>query len=243
MTASIVTENIDSLRARRLREPGGWEIAFRSENEGMHHQLYLNGRLRDWTDTPGQRRFLLGRTAGPFELFIAAVAAQYRAVDLSAQLPAAAQQPGCVYRVRMRRSHGYRRHWRLDVLTDHGAGELDPQPVARREIWPEWLARWGWGEESFGLGGFGYDGYNALGFGTTPFGNGPFGIETGEVAFDAIIAEEAVHQITLRTTSTDGRFTDSDPVCFKAAVPPAPPAGLAASDYDTQTNTLTLQIQ
>jgi len=243
MTASIVTENIDGLRARRLREPGGWEIAFRSGNEGMHHQLYLNGRLRDWTDTPEQRRFLLSKTAGPFELSIAAVAPRYRAVDLAAQLPAEARQPGCVYRVRMRRSHGYRRHWRLDVMTDRGTGEFDPQPVTQREIWPQWLARWGWGEESFALGGFGYDGYNALGFGTAAFGDGPFGVETGEVAFDTVLTEDAVHQIMLRTASPDGRFVDADPAYFRATVPPSPPAGLTASDYDAQTKTLTFQIQ
>jgi len=45
MSATIITDGIDSLSARPLDWPGGWEIAFRSIHAGMHHQLYANGAL------------------------------------------------------------------------------------------------------------------------------------------------------------------------------------------------------
>ena len=58
MTATFTMQGIDRLRAHPLAE-GGTEVSFRSTNEGMYHQLYVNGRLADWCEEPSHRSFLL----------------------------------------------------------------------------------------------------------------------------------------------------------------------------------------
>ncbi len=243
MSAVLLTDNIDRLQAIALDTPRGWKISFRSTNEGLHHQLYVNGQLADWADTVEQRSFFLDAERFPHELIIAAVDSENRTVDMSGQLPTALQQPPWVYRATVVRALKHSTSSRVAVLGDHATGQVDPQPLVLRELYPDCLSRWGFGEDAFGMGGLGYNGTTAPGLGKGAFGAGPFGIESSAMSISVPLAEEGTHQILLRVISESGEYADGTIQNIPAWPPPQPPASLQATGYDAQTNTLTLQIQ
>ena len=241
MTAAFTTDNIDRLQAMPLDRPRGWEVRFRSGNAGLHHQLYVNGRLADFTDTPQQRAFILPEQPAPAALCVAAVAAAKRRTDFGALLPGDA--PAWVYCAEIVQNLAHPAGSRVELLTDHATGELDETPAAVRDLWPASSPRWGFGESAFARGGFGYGGVGAPGLGRGAFGAGPFGMNAETVPLTTALAEPGTHEIALRTVSPDGRTVDAEPTAFEAAPPPAPPAGLSAVAYDPQTDTLTLRIE
>jgi hypothetical protein len=243
MTTDFTTDNIDRLNASPLEGLRGWEITFRSANEGMHHQLYANGRLADWTESPAQRRFVLDIEEAPRQVAIAAVSAANRAVDMSAHLPQGVRQPAWVHRLRVVRSIQHRPGSRLAVLGDHATGQMDPTPLVVLDLWPAWAPRWAWGEYPFGMGGFGHGGTGAPGFGKGGFGAGSFGMDADLLRIDVPLAEEGTHRIVLRTLGPDGRSADSAAQEVTATPPPAPATSLSATQYDPQAGKLTLQIE
>ncbi len=240
MSDEFTTDNITQLRA--VPRGTGWEIRFASGNAACCHQLYVNGRLADWTDTAAQRAFALDVIlGGPAEILVAAVAPALRRTDLSARLSDAQRNPAWVYRASVVRSH---RHGRGDcaaLLGDHATGQIDDCPLDRQELRPAWLDEWGLGAGPFGSGGFGYDAAAAPGL-RGAFGAGPFGIGAELLELSAALAEEGAHQLLVRTIAPDGRGADGEPVAFQAAPPPAPPAAVTITDYDAETQTVTIQI-
>jgi len=95
MSTQLITSGIDQLVA----VPGpssGRTIRFRSSNVGLHHQLYANGRLIDWTDMPEQRSFFLDSPTEVLAICVGAVPAENRTDDLGTTPPAPSR----------------RRHWR-----------------------------------------------------------------------------------------------------------------------------------
>ncbi len=243
MTAIFTTDNIDCLRSIKLDAPRGWKITFRSGNTGLHHQLYVNGCLSDFTDTPEQRRFLLPADSGPREIAITAVDAICRGVDMSDRLPATLNSPGWVYSTLVIRSIRHHIGERVSLHTDHATGQLDAHALMVREIWPACMPRWAWGESPFGDDGFGYGGIGAPGLGKGAFGAGSFGMDADIIPMKAVLKDEGDHQIVLRTIAQDGRSTDAETRNFTAAPPPEPPASLTATQYNAETHTLTLEIE
>ncbi|MFB3894138.1 MAG: hypothetical protein ACE15C_19210 [Phycisphaerae bacterium] len=241
--STFTTDNIDRLRGEPLGTPGLWRITFRSANAGMHHQLYINGRLADWTDTPDQRSFILQAASAPRELLVAAVEACNRLADFSGSLEASRRRPAWAWRGWITRGPRYARGTRVAVLHDRATGVLDGTPADVRDIWPASAPRWMWGEDAFGLGGFGFDGRAAPGLGMGAFGAGMFGLDEALVGLEAEMCEDGVHQVVLRVIAADGSFADGAPQSFAASPPPAPAELLAAQAYDVGTDTLTLQIQ
>ncbi|MFW6133076.1 MAG: hypothetical protein ACOC8F_04210 [Planctomycetota bacterium] len=241
------TNDIDRLRAEPVdaARPGedGWRVTFRSAHDGMCHQLYVNGRLADFTDTPAGRAFLLPVSGEPRELCVAAVAPEHRATDLAAELPEAVRRPSWVYAATIPLTPDYRRGDRLSVHTDRGTGQTDPDPLIRRDLAPVWTGRWGFGDSAFGRGAMGYGGIGAPGLGGGGFGAGAFGFGAEVLEIRAVLEEPATHTITLRTHPTVGEPADAPGGTVAASPPPRPPGGLAATDYDPQTATLTLDIQ
>jgi hypothetical protein len=242
MTAAFTTDNIDRLQAVPLDPPRGWEVRFRSANAGLHHQLYVNGRLADFTDSPRQRTFLLPEQPAPARLCVAAVAAAERRTDFARWLPAEAVPPW-VFRADVIQDLKHPPGTRVELLTDHASGELDEAPLAVRDLWPASSPRWGFGESAFARGGFGYGGVGAPGLGRGAFGAGPFGMNAETVRLAAALAEPGTHRVVLRTVAPDGRTADADPIAFEASPPPAPATGLTAIAWDPQTQTLTLRIE
>ena len=241
MTTTLVTSGIDQV----LAEPAGhwgWTIRFRSANAGLHHQLYVNGRLADWTDVLQQRCFAIPQPTGIASIRVAAVEASARTTDLGEQLPPEERQPSWAYRPRVVRPADRRPGEVLEILSDHATGQLSDVPVASAEVSPAWVARWAFGDDPFGQGGFGYDGVSAPGLGQGAFGAGLFGMGADLIEVEAALAEEGTQQIVLRTRRPSAEVADGDPLYLQVAPPPAPPAGLTPLDYDHQTQQLQLQI-
>lgn len=241
MTATLITTGIDQVLAEPL-PPGGWSIRFRSLNTGLHHQLYANGRLVDWTDIPTQRSFLLEDQVAPVAVRVAAVPADYREADLAEELPAEDRTPPWVHRARLVRSIASRPGDVVEILSDHATGQLSDTPLTDAEIWPAWAPRWAFGEDRFGEGGFGYDGAEAPGMGLGAFGAGPLGMGADLIDLAVPLQPEGTHQLVVRVRASDGQVTDSQTQYVDANPPPAPAPSLNVSAYDLQTQILTLEI-
>jgi hypothetical protein len=243
MTATFITDNIDRLQSRELDWPRGWQITFRSGNVGLHHQLYVNGVLADVSDTTDQRSFFLPADACPREAAIAAVDSAHRQADMSDRLPASLRKPPWVYSTFAVRSIAHHVGDCVSLHTDHAIGQLDQEPLIKREIWPAWAPRWAWGESPFALGGFGFDGAGAPGLGKGAFGAGSFGMDEELISMRTALSEDGRHNLVLRTVARDGRSEDADAQDFDATAPPCPPASIAVAQYDKQNHTVTLAIE
>ena len=241
MTAEFITSGIDQIIAEEA-SPWGWLIRFRSGNSGLHHQLYMNGRLTDWTESTGQRSFFCASPPASLSIWIAAVSAAHRMTDLSSLLPVEEASPPWIHRPQVVRRPSARAGEVLEILSDHTTGQVSDEPLASVEVWPVWVPRWAFGEDRFGQGGFGYDGSAAPGLGEGAFGAGMFGMDADLLDIEAELRESGTHKIVLRTRLPDGQVTDLDPVSIQAAALPAPPAGLTALSYNEQNQQLQLQI-
>lgn len=242
MSQALITTGIDQVTA----EPGPphcWSVRFRSSNVGLHHQLYVNGRLADWTDMPEQQSFLLDAPVSPLAIRIAAVSPGHRATDLARHLNEDEAKPPWAYRAQVVRSVAGRAGEAVEILGDHATGELSETPLASAEVWPVWMPRWAFGQDLFGEGGLGYDGVNAPGIGIGAFGAGPFGMDGDLIDMEATLEEEGTHKIVLRARSQDGQVADSQPRYIDASLPGIPAMSLTPVAYDSQTEQLTLQIE
>ena len=237
MTEYIHTDQIDQVRS--IPFSGGWEISFRSGHAGLHHQLYIAGRLADITDHPDARRFILPTDQVPRRIEIVAVETQRRFDDHSKLLPSPPLQWMGKLRVVARMSPPGSL---LAVLTDHAGGVLDETPVLTRQAWPGWLSRWAWGDDRFGLGGFGYNGSLGPGAGKGSFGAGPLGIGAETFELDVPLDQTGVHQVVLRTISPDGQTSDAPPRNIECFLPPSPAEALEVIAYDHEESLITLQI-
>ncbi|MCD4823586.1 MAG: hypothetical protein K8S55_03195 [Phycisphaerae bacterium] len=239
----VVIDNIDRLELTPLGRPLGWKLAFRSANAGMVHQLYVNGRLGDFTDLPEQRTFEITADDTPRELAVAAVAYDDRAVDFADELPDIVGEPGWAYRPVVVRSIT---HWpgdQLAVYHDNATGTVGETPAILRDIWPPSVPHWGFGLGEFGRGGFGIDGDRGPGFGAGNWGVGPFGVGGDLLDIELPLTVEGLHHIELRVRSADGEESTATEETHQAHPPPNPAAGLTATNYNPATNQLTLTIK
>ncbi|MBI5723188.1 MAG: hypothetical protein HZA50_04460 [Planctomycetes bacterium] len=242
MTGQFTIDNIDHLAVYPLDGPAKWRVEFRSSNAGLCHQLYVNGALADWADTPSVRHFDL-ECDGPAELAVAAVLPEFRMRDFGAFLPPENRRPAWVWRAGVVRHISHRPGDALKVFTDRATGQLDSQPAIVRELWPEWAGRWAWGEDLFGLGGLGWDGYAAPGLGRGAFGAASFGMDADLIDLELALAEQGEHRILLRTVGRDGQFADAPLIQTAADPPPQPPQTVAVTEYDAETSTLIFAIE
>lgn len=235
-------DQIDRLLLMPLRRPLGWRLTFRSGHDGLHHQLYVNGRLADATDTVAQRWFEWTAQPFPQELAVAAVAGAYRWEDRSAELPAETACPPWVYRPPVRREVRHHPGDRLAVYHDSAGGTISDTPALLRDLWPPGTPHWGWGCGAFGRGGFGLDGDLAPGFGSGPFGAGPMGVDMEQIDLDLPLTHDGLHAIELRVVAPDGRRSPAVADSFPAHPPPPPLKALAATHYDPNTHMLTITL-
>lgn len=240
MTCEFTTEGIHAPRV--VRRPPRLTVTFRSEHASLAHQLYVNGRLVDWTDTTGRRSFTLDEPAA-CELVVAAVSPRQRATDFSHLLPPEVRRPAWVFEARVPRLCELNRGDRLELLDDRATGELDSTPADSAQAWPESLPRWAWGEDRFAEGGFGFDGSQAPGAGVGAFGAGGFGLDAGTIDLRIAVCEPGEHTVVVRGVSERGASADSPPRTFFASPPPQAPANITACEYDPQSKTVTIQIE
>jgi hypothetical protein len=239
----FTTDNIHSLRAKPLGSLLGWEVSFISDNAGMHHQLYVNGRLADFSDTPDQRRFTLELAGRPARIVVAATSAANRAIDRANFLPTEHRRLPWMYQAAVLPSGAYQPGWRLEVLDDHATGVMDSMPLLTRDFQPAWQVPWAWGQDAFGRGGFGLDATTAPGFGSGAFGGGPFGADGLAEILTVALAEEGTHQIVIRATGPDGQVRQTAVQHVQVNSPPQTARSLAATAYDPVNHVLSLHIE
>ena len=235
----FTTDNMSSLAAVPLAWPGGWLVTFQSGNAGMCHQLYVNGSLASWTDTPQERSFVLDVATCQRQIAVAAVEPASVSQDFSALLPAEAGRPSWIYHRQIARSRELPPGSRVEILDDHATGRIDDQPLASVEVWPEWGPAWSNGPWD----GFGFGGVGGTDVGTGAFGTGPLGVDQGLVVLQVPIKEEGTHRVILRAVLPDGSQSTAIEESVEVALPPAPPQSIDILGYDISTSTLTLQIQ
>jgi hypothetical protein len=223
-----MTTGIDQVTAER--DGDGWLIRFRSVYAGSHHQLYANGQLLDVTPAPAERQFWVSEPAGPAELTIAAVSAADRFSDLSDQLPAGGNAEGWTFRKRVLRHPVHAAGTVVELLGDAATGEVSDVPLATAEVYPAWMNRWGFGQVGLGEGDFGVDGAGAPGL-AGAFGGGPFGADCQALTLSAVLPQEGLHLLRLRTRSPDEQCVDSPEEIFISQPPPPPPRGLTVQSY------------
>jgi hypothetical protein len=240
MTPIATTHDIRPIPARPAAD-GTWRVRFRSPHEGCHHQLYLNGRLAAWTDSPAQRSFTLPAGQHLRQVVIAAVFGQAATRDCSAELGITA--PPWVCEVRVVRSPSLARTDRVQLLGDGTTGSFLPEPLAVRPAWSPPVPRWAWGEDAFARGAFGYDGSAAPGAGQGAFGAGLFGFDERLISLTACLDVPGTCMLKLRTVRPDGSAADGEPFLVNVSPPPEPPAALEPCHYAPDTQTLTLRIR
>ena len=227
----LLTDPIDRLRLSPLALPGLWRLDFRSTHAGRH-QLYANGELLTTTARADERHFLVAERAFCQELCVVAVDETRADADLGDDLPEPAREIPWIYRRRLRRrlEHAPGSRWLL--RHDAATSRADATPAWSRDVWPDYLPHWGFGQGRFGAGGFGVDGDLAPGFGAAEFGLGPFGFGGEVVEIELPVDSEGPHLAELTVADADGR--ESAPVAdaFFAAPPPAPADALTAASYD-----------
>ncbi len=242
MSANFTTQGIDNIQAHPLAE-GGVEVTFRSSQVGLHHQLYVNGRLVEWTEDPAHRSFLLAELPSACRLVVVAVECPDRQTDFSSVGGAVLARPSWVFRAAVPRGPWRGPGERVALLGDHAAGQMDEELLAVADVWPAWAVHLGWGRDAFGNSAFGFDSSAAPGFAAGVFGAGPFGLDGEVVYLEAALAEEGLHRLGVRRIQPDGRYTDGQEMTFLCTAPPAPPERLEATAYDAQTGMLTLQLE
>lgn len=238
----LVTDNIDQLRLWALRRPLGWRLTFRSRNDGRMHQLYVNGRLADVTDTAAQRFFEVSAQTFPMELAVAAVAGEFRFEDHFSELPSGVAEPGWVYRPNVLRSVQHRPGDRLAVLHDAASGTMSDQAAVRREVWPAGIPHWGWGCGVLGRGGFGLDADLAPGFGGGLFGLGPMGVDVERMDLSLPLKNEGLHDVELCVMTAEGKSSAAVEDTFTAHPPPAPLEAITATNYNPDTHLLSISL-
>jgi hypothetical protein len=242
MTTPFTIEGIDDLQARPLAD-GGAEVTFHSDNEGLHHQLYVNGALADWTEDAADRSFFLAELPAAARLVVVAVQAADRQTDFSATGASPLAPPPWVVHVAVPRGPWHGPGERVALLGDHRRGQIDPVALAVADVWPAWAAHLGWGQDAFGAATFGLDSSAAPGFAAGAFGAGPFGLDGDVVHLSAALAEEGLHHLVVRRIQPDGHTADGEQMTFLSTPPPPPPARIDATAYDAQTATLTLELE
>lgn len=242
MSEYFSLEHISGATAVRLPD-GGWRVTFCSTNPLGYHQLYVNGRLADWTDDPATRCFNLQQADYALRIVIAAVDFRRRGDDFLYLLPVAAGCPSWVRRVRIVRSVRQIPGDVLEIFSQNADGDFDSAPTVSRQFWPGGVGHWGWGLDSFGLGACGIDGYNSLGFGKGDFGAGHFGMDAEFITIDVPLRHAGENQIRLRTRNASGTCSEESAVVVNVPSLPSPPAKINVISYDSNNKLLAISIQ
>jgi hypothetical protein len=215
------TDNISALDAQEC--PGGWVVHFASSNADLCHQLYVNGRLEDFSEHAEQRELFCREQAAPAQLAVAAVEYNARGQDFSSEL--GLSPPAWQFVRRVARSMSLRRGDRVELLWDEGSGTMQNAPVLSEEAWPAWMHRQAFGEEYFGQESFGGS-----------------ALDGEPIVLAWLIGQSGTYRFLVRTRDTWGRCADSPPITFDAALPDEQDATLLASAFDQTSKTLTLSL-
>jgi len=217
--------------------PDAWQIEFTSPHAGLCHQLYANGRLADWTDTPDARRLVFHALEEAAQLQVAAVEPADRTRDLHAMLPPAAL-PSWVFRTFVAPPAAAPADAVVCLLTDAGGAET---VLAERPAYPPNAPRMGMGLDAFGRSAHGYGAGLGAGLGNGVFGQSPMGMDRVGQELTAALTTEGLQHVRV-SIRWPGGGVDLPAQAMLTMLPPAPPQAITVVDVDTQTHTLTIEI-
>jgi hypothetical protein len=218
---TYTTDNISQLQATEC--PGGWVVRFRSDNAGLCHQLYANGQLEDFSDSPAQRELLCSDRGGRVQLAVVAVDYASRGEDLSQDMGMA--PPEWVFRQKVARSMSLRRGDRLELLWDAASGTMQDTPLLSEDAWPVFMHRQAFGEEFFGQ--------EALGGSVVA---GP------DIVLQWTVQRAGTYRFVVRTRDAWGRVADSPSITFVAHCPVDVSRTLRAASFDPLSSALTFSV-
>ena len=223
-------------------------VTWRSNREGMLHQVYVNGRLAGATVHPRQRQMAI-QTLASFEaavrVEVIAVHSAEAHVDFADQLDGSRIDSGRV-KLTLLRSQNLPVDASVDVYFDNGTGEIDyeePLSASPVPIWPCWQDKAGFGMASFGAGDFGLDSAASIGFGKGCFGLGEFGMDADVIEWFSPILPAGQYRFGVVVTDRRGNESTASETATVTIVPPArPAASLDIAAFDPSANCLTLSI-
>jgi hypothetical protein len=243
MTPELHTDNIRLLSAAPSGRPPGWLLEYQTDHASRAHQLYVDGRLADWSYPGESRAFFLPEASRAARVTVVAVDVRFMRRDLSRLLPPQAATPTWTNRYLLARAAALRDGDEVAILArEEGSDPSADSVVDRRAAWPADRPRWAFGEDAFGRGAFGWGGSQAPGMGMAHFGAGPFGFDEAGVSLVADMQESGRYVLTPASLAVDGTTVRAAPQTVEVNPPPAPGCSLTVTDYDPQTRTITLSL-
>jgi hypothetical protein len=227
---------VEALTANRRR------VVFTSAHSGMCHQLYSNGRLVDWTDSPEKRSLTTPARMHAQDLCVIAVEPGMRDMEFSPAPEDDTAVGKWHFEKTLVRPSYAPRDATLHVHDDHATGVLDETPLYSVPILPASACRWGFGLDDFSRNGFGFDGGGAPGLGRGSFGAGAFGFNAETLSLRIPLPKPGTHELRVRVTQA-GVTTTGEPIQVYASPPPAAPQALEFSGYDGTQHRLTLTLR
>ncbi len=223
-------------------------VTWCSSNEGMFHQVYVNGRLGGAT-LDAQQRQLVVHAPSSFQsavrVEVIAVKPQDAHVDFADRLERPASSCSRV-KLTLLRSQTLPAEAKANFYFDDGTGEIDyMQPLNTYPIpvWPCPQDKAGFGMAQFGGGDFGYDSAGAVGLGKGSFGHGQFGLDADILEWTSPALPLGRYRFGVRMVDCRGdesSASETQAVCVIPAARPAAKLNVAA--FNPQTNQLTMSV-
>jgi hypothetical protein len=259
MAVSFLRDGIHSVRVLVLPDgiaPGGAPaavsrtalVSWCSSNEGMFHQVYVNGWFGGATLDARQRQLVIHAPSSfqsAVRVEVIAVEPKDAHADLACQLDRPASGCGRV-RLILLRSQALPAEARADFYFDNGTGEIDykqPLNACPIPIWPCLQDKAGFGTTKFGRGDFGYDSAASVGFGKGSFGNGQFGLDADILEWISPVLPLGRYRFGVKVGDRQGNESSASETQAMYVIPAARPAAkLTVTAFDPQTSQLTLSV-
>jgi hypothetical protein len=256
---SCLREGIHSVRALVLPDgvaPDGAYVALSraalvtwcSSNEGMLHQVYVDGRFGGAT-LDAQQRQLVVQAPSSFQaavkIEVIAVKPQDAHEDFASRLERPARGRGRVKLILLRSQTLPAEAW-ANFYFDNGTSEIDyMQPLNAYPIplWPCPHDKAGFGMAQFGGGDFGYDSAASVGLGKGSFGHGQFGLDADTLAWISPVLPLGRYRFGVRVVDRRRNESSASETQTVSVIPAARPAAkLNIVAFDPQTNQLTMTV-
>jgi hypothetical protein len=259
MAMSFLREGIHSVRVLVLPDgitPDGRHAAVScaalvtwcSSNEGMFHQVYVDGQFGGAT-LDMQQRQLVVHVPSSFQAAVRVEVIAVKPNDAHLDFARRLERPasgGERVKLVLLRSQTLPAEARANFYFDHGTGEIDYlQPLNTHPIpiWPCPQDKAGCGMAQFGRSDFGYDSAAAAGLGKGSFGHGQFGLDADTLEWISPVLPLGRYRFGVKMVDRQGNespASETQAVCVIPAARPAAKLNIVA--LNPQTNLLTMTV-
>jgi hypothetical protein len=223
-------------------------VTWCSSNEGMLHQVYVNGQVGGVT-LDAQQRQLVVHAPSSFQtavrVEVIAVKPKDAHEDFACQLERPASGCGRVKLVLLR-SQTLPAEARANFYFDNGTGEIDymqPLNACPIPLWPCPQDKAGFGTARFGTGDFSYDSAASVGFGKGNFGRGQFGLDADTLTWISPVLPLGRYRFGVKVVDRRRNESSASETQTISVIPAARPAvKLNIVAFDPQTNRLTMSV-